>query len=56
LISFDWQAAGSGSPGYLSINGGGAALSVSPHREQDRVAGILVNVQNDVPWLVVITH
>jgi uncharacterized repeat protein (TIGR01451 family) len=56
LVSFDWQSAATNTAGYLSVNGGGAALSVSPHHDQDRLTGLSVTVENNVPWLVLIAH
>jgi len=56
LISFDWQSAATNTAGYFSVNGGGAALSVSPHDDQDRLTGLSVTVENNVPWLVLIAH
>jgi uncharacterized repeat protein (TIGR01451 family) len=56
LLSFDWQSAATNTAGYLSVNGGGAALSVSAHNDQDRLTGLSVTVENNVPWLVLIAH
>jgi hypothetical protein len=56
LVSFDWQSAATNTAGYLSVNGGGATLSVSPHHDQDRLTGLSVTVENNVPWLVLIAH
>jgi hypothetical protein len=56
LVSFDWQSAATNTTGYLSVNGGGAALSVSAHHDQDRLTGLSVTVENNVPWLVLIAH
>jgi len=56
LLSFAWQSAQGTEAGYLSVYGGGAAVQVTGHREQEQLTHVFVRVDNSVPWLVLLAR
>ncbi|WP_257387372.1 beta strand repeat-containing protein [Tahibacter caeni] len=57
MLRFAWQSASGGEAnGYLNIEGGLAPLVVGGRSEESKLTHLLVTVQQQVPWLVLITH
>jgi uncharacterized repeat protein (TIGR01451 family) len=57
MLHFAWQSASSGAAdGYLSVDGGLAPLVVGGRSEESRLTHLVVTVQQQVPWMVLITH
>ena len=57
MLRFAWQSASGGAPnGYFSVDGGLTPLVVGGRSDESRLTHLLVTVQQQVPWMVLITH
>lgn len=58
MLHFAWQSASSSDTanGYLRVEGGLAPLVVGGRSEESRLTHLVVTVQQQVPWMVLITH
>jgi uncharacterized repeat protein (TIGR01451 family) len=58
MLHFAWQAASSSDAanGYLYVEGGLTPLLVDGRSEESRLTHLVVAVQQQVPWMVLITH
>jgi uncharacterized repeat protein (TIGR01451 family) len=57
LLSFAWQAASAqASDGYFNVDGFDGGLLVSAHSDHGRLTQLLIRVDDNTPWLVLIDH
>jgi uncharacterized repeat protein (TIGR01451 family) len=57
IVSFAWQSASAhATNGYFSVDGGPAPLLISGRTDEHRLTHLMVTVERQVPWLVVVTH
>ena len=56
MLSYAWQSAGAhASNGYFGVDGGLKPLLITGHTDEHRLTHLLVTVEHQVPWLVLIT-
>lgn len=55
VLQFAWQSANGGANGYLSLDGGRSPLLVSGRSETSRLTHLVVTLEHQVPWLVILS-